>query len=339
MLSKIVFNRFTVFENLTINLSPGLNVFIGANGTGKTHILKTAYSACEAGNVPNGFAGKLLRVFMPSENKLGRLVKRHQGRSKGSAEVFKSGARIKISFSSSARSLDKVEVIGMREWTKEKIPSVYIPPKDLLSNAPGFLALYEKREIHFEEFYVDILKNATPPLLRGSMDKNRSELLEILQKEMDGKVKIKNEEFFLKKKQGNLEFSLLAEGFRKLGLLWTLIQNGTLTNGSILFWDEPEANLNPRIIRTLVSILLSLQRLDTQIFIATHDYVTLKEIDLQRKKDDQIIFHSLFRNKETKEIQCNSCDEFSGINPNAIFDTFSDLYDREITRTLGGTPK
>ena len=29
-------------------------------------------------------------------------------------------------------------------------------------------------------------------------------------------------------KQGNMEFTLLAEGIRKLALLWLLIQNGTL---------------------------------------------------------------------------------------------------------------
>ena len=313
-LSKIVLGHFTAFENLTLDLSPGLNVFIGANGTGKTHILKTAYAACEASRNSNGFAEKLLKVFMPSENKLGRLVKRHQGKSTGTAEVFRENSRIRISFSSHTTLSTNAEVTGIKNWTKDEIAAVYIPPKDLLSNAPGFQALYEKREIHFEEFYVDILRNATLPLLRGPMDKTRSELLEILQKEMDGKVSIKNEEFFLRNKQGNLEFSLLAEGLRKLGLLWILIQNGTLTNGSILFWDEPEANLNPRIIGTLVNILLSLQRLDTQIFIATHDYVTLKEIDLQRKKDDRIIFHSLFRNKETKEIECCSSDDFLLLN-------------------------
>ena len=44
-----------------------------------------------------------------------------------------------------------------------------------------------------------------------------------------------------------LEFTLLAEGMRKLGLIWLLIQNGTLGNSSVLFWDEPETNLNPKL--------------------------------------------------------------------------------------------
>jgi hypothetical protein len=55
----------------------------------------------------------------------------------------------------------------------------------------------------------------------------------------------------LSNKQG--EFILLAEGFRKLGLLWLLLQNGTLLNGSVLFWDEPETNLNPKTMQTVGS--------------------------------------------------------------------------------------
>ena len=39
--------RFTAFEHLDLELNAGINVFMGANGTGKTHLLKVAYAACE----------------------------------------------------------------------------------------------------------------------------------------------------------------------------------------------------------------------------------------------------------------------------------------------------
>ena len=55
------------------------------------------------------------------------------------------------------------------------------------------------------------------------------------------------EEFFLNGEQGEIEFTLLAEGLRKLGLLWLLIRNGSLRPGAVLFWDEPETNLNPKL--------------------------------------------------------------------------------------------
>ena len=74
-----------------------------------------------------------------------------------------------------------------------------------------------------------------------------------------------------------------------LALLWLLIQNGTLSSGSVLFWDEPETNLNPKTFRTL----MALQRSGVQIFLATHDYVILKELDLQRGEDDEVAYHAL----------------------------------------------
>jgi ABC-type multidrug transport system ATPase subunit len=152
---------------------------------------------------------------------------------------------------------------------------------------------------------------------------------------MDGKVITKNEEFFLRSKHGELEFTLLAEGYRKLGLLWTLIQNGTLLNGSVLFWDEPETNLNPKLMRAIVGILIELQRMGVQILLTTHDYVILKEFDLQTSQDDRLIYHSLYRNRDTEEIELSSTEQFLDISPNAIDDTFGAIVDREIEKSMG----
>ena len=84
-LTRIRLERFTAFEHLDLNLSPGINVFIGANGTGKTHLLKVAYSACDFNVIESEiimperhFREKLTRVFLPYRNDIGRLVK-HSG--------------------------------------------------------------------------------------------------------------------------------------------------------------------------------------------------------------------------------------------------------------------
>ena len=50
-ITRIKLQNFTVFNKLDIDLSPGLNVFIGANGTGKTHLMKVAYAACKTQSV------------------------------------------------------------------------------------------------------------------------------------------------------------------------------------------------------------------------------------------------------------------------------------------------
>lgn len=187
------------------------------------------------------------------------------------------------------------------------------------------------------EIYSDILDRAYRPVPRGAPGEQRRKLLDTLQKTMAGKVTVKEEEFFLRSRQGNLEFTLLAEGMRKLGLLWLLIQNGTLFRGSVLFWDEPETNLNPKLFGPLVDILVQLQRGGTQIFLATHDYALLKELDLRKTKQDDVRFHSLYHEEELGGIVCHAAETYLDIHPNAIAEAFTDLYNREVQRSLGGT--
>ena len=45
-ITQIRVNNFTSFSNLDQGFSSGVNVVIGANGTGKTHLLKILYAAC-----------------------------------------------------------------------------------------------------------------------------------------------------------------------------------------------------------------------------------------------------------------------------------------------------
>jgi len=342
MLSKIIFERFTAFEQLEVKFSPGINVFIGENGTGKTHMMKAAYAACEITKNKGSFADKINNVFLPSGKKIGRLVKRTTTSTKGSVRVYRTmpGGEMMLGLrlTNHSSSPDAKQIFGLHKklWLENPIETAYIPVKDMMANAPGFPSLYAAREIHFEEVYVDILRKAYLPLLKGKADQQRRNIIETLQEAIEGKVAVKHGEFFLRNKHGNLEFTLLAEGFRKMGLLWVLIQNGTLLNGSVLFWDEPETNLNPKLMRTVIEILLELQRSGVQIFLSTHNYEVLKEFDLQMKSSDHVLFHSLFRDSETNQIMCSTVREYAKISPNAIDDTFGSFIDREIERTIGG---
>ncbi|MBC8203981.1 AAA family ATPase [bacterium] len=321
-----------------MDFSPGINIFIGANGTGKTHILKVLYAACDITKTKLGFADKINRVFLPSQRKIGRLVNRKVGSGKASIEVYR-GDNLKIGCDFSVykelptNDLDK----WAENWRSYEIDSAYIPVKEMLANAPGFLSLYAERLIHFEEVYNDIINRANRPIARGRPSPIRSKYINSLQKIIDGRVIPRNFEYFLKTKAGKekaeLEFTLLAEGMRKLALLLLLIKNDTLVDGSILFWDEPEANLNPSMKKVVIDLLLKLQRDGVQIFIATHDYIVLKEFDLLRQTKDKIRFFALYHDKENK-IQYNSTDDFLMIEPNLIQETFLDIYDRDIERAL-----
>ena len=342
-LTKVQLKRFTAFSDFSLDLSPGINVLVGANGTGKTHLMKVCYAACEASRPDVHFVEKMIRVFQPFDRRPGRLVKRQRGRAKAVVEVHRDHCKLTASFSTlvTKATSDKVRVTGVSDWTRDPVESVYIPVKEMLSNAPGFRSLYERHEIHFEEVYADILHRAYRPVLRGPADQQRKSLLGNLEETMDGTVTVSNEEFFLHNSQGNLEFTLLAEGMRKLALLWLLVQNGSVRAGSVLFWDEPETNLNPKLFGPLMAILLELQRNGVQVFLATHDYVILEELDLQKEKTDAVAFHSLYHKKDDKDVACNTADGYLEIAPNAIAETFDSLYDREVDRSLDshGIPK
>lgn len=341
--TRMKLSRFTAFEELDFEPSPGVNLLVGANETGKTHLMKAAYAACDVSKPASeiGFVKKLVRVFLPWNGAPGRLVKRRDKSSHCEISVHRETSRLKAVFSNHVTAAAHANVSGIREWKKHPAASVYIPVKEMLVNAPGFGALYRGREIHFEEIYADIIDRASLPLLRGASLSQRN-LVKILEESLTGRIELEGETFFHKSRRGKIEFTLLAEGMRKIGLLWLLVKNGALLpessapRDSVLFWDEPEANPNPGLFGPAVEFLLELQRQGAQIFVASHSYGILKSFDLRKKEGDNVAFHSLYRSGKDDEIQLRTVDSYLAVEPNAIAEAFDDLYDREIERSIRG---
>ncbi|MBF0129186.1 MAG: AAA family ATPase [Alphaproteobacteria bacterium] len=338
-ITHLKLENLTAFKAFDRSFSSGINVLIGANGTGKTHLLKTLYAACaitDGEDLEKSFAQKLRNVFSPYEGRIGRLATR-TGKSVNVriSVTRKEGQTLSVELSNHTKTIDGVTTTGETTWKKNKLSCAYIPVKEMLSNAPGFLSMASKREISFDETYSDIIKKAFLPKLLGPTDEDRRRLLSALQEAIEGKVISKGEHFFLKNRQGDLEFTLLAEGIRKLALIWLLIQNGTLLSGSILFWDEPEANLNPSLLGQVVEVVLELQRLGVQVFLTTHNYVLLKEFYLRGRQDDKVWYTSLFRDEKNSTVSSSQAEEYNSIDNNKIMETFSDLYDRDVAKALG----
>ena len=335
MITRFKASHFTVFTTLDVKFTSGINIFIGQNGTGQTHLMKAVYSACclIGKKIDTPLDRKINGVFMP--NSIGRLVHRAVGRKSGSISIYRqqeNEARER-SITLNLTSQNKSEVKQNAWKVDDDIEAIFIPVKDMLANAPGFRSLFSQKKLSYEEIYLDIIDKAFIPIARGKLSPEREKLLKILNEAMSGRVIEKNETFYLKNKNGELEFSLLAEGFRKLGLLYRLIQNESLTHGSMLFWDEPEANLNPRLSQTVAKILIELSKMGVQIFIATHDYVLLKEFQLAIKEEDNIMYHVLYHD-ENGEIAHAATVDFDELTPNAIDSTYSRILDDEIQKGL-----
>jgi len=302
MLKTIEIEKFTVFKNACkLQFSEGLNVVIGENSTGKSHLLKLGYvfsavsyelhELSRSTSLPPTkeikerlVTEKLLATFQPEQ--LGRLVTRKHGRDTASLKLTFKGSRkvFDVIFSSRTQKFSnegKNRLILPTEFLTA--PSVFIPAKEILSVFNGFQAALENRELGFDETYLDLAKSLAPTLLGGRKKDGVKSLYESIEEALKGQVFQENGQFYLYSSQagmGKIEAPLMAEGFRKLAMLAYLIKNGTLTQQSTLYWDEPEANLNPALQQTLANILVQLANTGIQVVIATHSLYLLREIEI-----------------------------------------------------------
>ncbi|MBM9518990.1 AAA family ATPase [Desulforhopalus vacuolatus] len=294
MLKKIKIKNMTVFPEAVLNFSPGLNVIIGENGSGKSHLLKTAYSviaaSAEEGRKPNAgeptkallqkkYAEKLINVLRPES--LGRLARRKQGRERCELEFSFAESDLDSSFGFATSSKSEVQIDKLPLIWEKTLP-VFLPTRELLTLYPGFIPIYESHYLEFEETYRDTCLLLGAPALKGPRAKKAAALLKPLEDATGGKVVLENTgRFYLTiPGQGKMEISLVAEGLRKLAMLARLIGTGSLLDKSYLFWDEPEANLNPRIVKLVARVILSLCKNGIQVFIATHSLFLLRELEI-----------------------------------------------------------
>jgi len=283
MLKSLEIKNFTVFANANIEFSKGLNVIIGDNATGKSHLLKLGYSVMyplsEHLNIQSGtLANKLYGVFKP--NTLGHLNRYGSGRQRTQITVaLDLPETFQFSFAKNSRTEVKIEQ-NINQTLSTKTP-VFIPSRELLTLHPQITAWYEERLMSIDETHYDLCKALNLPLLT----KRSSELNDIIQPleaELGGQVFMdKKGHFYLDiPKRGKVEMSLVAEGLRKIAMLVYLIQNGSLTKGTTLFWDETEANLNARMMVKVANALAALAQYGVQIILATHDFFLMKELSL-----------------------------------------------------------
>ena len=331
-LTRIKIENFTVFEDITIPFSKGLNILVGENGMGKTHVMKLAYAACQSRKHDVSFSQKTTMLFRPDQSGIGRLVNRNKkGENTARVLVESDIAQIGMSFSTKTKKWD-AEVKSEEKWEKQMsgTASVFIPAKEILSNAWNLDAAVKMGNVEFDDTYLDIIAAAKIDISTDVDSVARKKYLKILQKISNGKVTVQDDRFYLKPgTQAKLEFNLVAEGIRKIALLWQLIKNGTLEKGSVLFWDEPEANINPKYIPVLAELLIMLEKEGVQIFVSTHDYFLSKYIEVKREKDSDVQYISLYKD-EKNQVQCEIAKEFELLEHNTIMDTFRQLYREEI---------
>lgn len=291
MIKSLEVADFTVFPKAKFDFGRHLNVIVGENGVGKTHVLKLAYSIVaahwEAGRgrtatkgqaraLPTHLSEKLIGVFRPDSP--GRLVR--SGRDRSKVALTSTRGMQDIRFTLPAESEGELAIDKMpKGW----IPNVavYFPTRELLTIYPNFVSVYDGHYLEFEATWRDTCSLLGAPLLRGPRAARVKDHLAPLEVAMAGTIELdKNGRFYLHNASGRIEMPLVAEGLRKLGMLARLIATGALLSRGCLFWDEPEANLNPTLIKRLARSIVELATSGTQIFIATHSLFLLRELEI-----------------------------------------------------------
>jgi len=233
-------------------------------------------------------------------------------------------------------ALKETDVTNVILDDTEILHSIYIPEKDILEHAKGLLTFIEQKDTGFDSIYRDVLI-AAQDIPTNTQTETQKKIGEIITSIIGGYIEWVQSDgsFYTVHTDGKrIPFATEASGFKKLGFLGLLVASGQLEPGSVLFWDEPENSLNPELVPALVDILLELSRNGVQIFLATHSEILASYFAVNRQKDDDVLFCSLY--KDNGQIKANASDRFDLLEPNTLTTEPVRLYEKEIERGLGG---
>lgn len=345
-IKNIRIKNYMIFDSLDLDFSKDINIICGENSTGKTVLLKIIYSIlksyrdAEKDKNPSVetferyLLEKIQGVFRPDNNNIVRLINRTAGESKSEILMKLDGvpdheAKFEINRQGDKRLSVSIDDYNVNVKTISE--PIYIPPKEIISTMENFGSLYREYQIAFEETYADLCYLLEKPL-KKSLTKEEMGIIKRIEDILQGKVVQREKKIYLEiSNVSNFEMGVLSEGYRKLSTLVSLIKSGSLDRNSIVFWDEPESNMNPKMITMVASVLCDLANIGVQVFVATHSYFVQQAFDLYgRKNKDKnldIRFYSLYH--EDKSLRVAEACAINELDHNSIMEEFDAVYDRE----------
>lgn len=352
-LTDLKIRNFTVFDQADFSFAPGINVFIGENGTGKSHVLKALYAILRGARDQQPDKSEAERW---QRERLAEIFKVGGGDVSAVSSLVRfgkedEGATLWVTAEPDAETKLKIDqrgelVLAEQSWPA-RAEATFLPARDVLAMCEGFVPIYERHRISFDESYRDVCLALEQPELRGPEKQVADELAKPLRAMLGGEVSRENGRFHVDFGAGKHEAHLVAEGLRKIAALVQLVGNGSIHGGSVLLWDEPEANMNPRLIAKLAPALHGLAAGGVQLFIATHDYLLSHKLSLVGEYDVEprveMKFFSLYRQGPIDPVQVEAASTLADINNNAILDEYArhseeerSLYQRELNRDPRG---
>lgn len=374
MVASLHLSQFTVFEDVRLDFAKNLNVFLGENGSGKTHALKALYAVLAAeeslvGSRERSIAGmtecfrhELQGAFRPttlralirgaSPRAAVTVLSRHAGIS-SVAVVRSAGDLPEGLLRSLAEESDGVFSHANSAGVHFARP-LYLPPTDFAALGPAFAALYDASVVPFDKSWRALAGYVALPPLR-ELPAGLAGVLHLLEDALGGPVQTTpSGTLVVAGKDGPVELPMVSEGLKKFAVLAHLLKVGAFTDtrqrGSagnpewqrelarpLLLWDEPEAHLNPRLLRKLARVIVALADYGTPIVLATHSLFLLRELHLLQRRSDAPLATRYFgfERQANGSVSVEQSDHLEGLGPLAALDEEVAQAERYIDDELG----
>lgn len=347
MLERLRLENFTAFAEADLSFVPGINVIVGDNATGKTHLLKALYAFsataepeeaalarhADEGGPEKRLTKKLLAVFRPSGSLVRSLIRRVQGVGHASVRLDFDRGALQCRF-----GFNGVLILNPTKDAQPPTP-VFLGSREALTLLPWFPPLYDKFDLPFDETYADLCAALLLPPLREEGGELRRAVNPPIEAILGGRVGAGEDGFYVQRSSGErLEATLLAEGHRKLAELVRLVDNGSIEPGTLLLWDEPEAGVNPNQMHAVAKALEALARAGVQVVLTTHDLVLPQELSLLAEYPESggeppvsVRFFGLSRDPAGAPdvpVRVDAADTLAGLPVNPAFDGLASHHDR-----------
>jgi hypothetical protein len=335
MIASAELKNFGPISELKVDAFSNINLLIGPNRSGKTFLLKSLYAVQRTveltGRGKNNLSAsemlaRKLRWLFEVE-RLGVLVRKPVHGPLSFAMADKGGG--KFSFSFGADTVTKINNV-VDSCPARSSNSVFIPAKEVLSLLDVIKFNREQRmEFGFDDTYYDLAAALTPPI-KGKLAQGFARARESLGNVLGGRIRFNKDKKLWEYEQGKMVFdiSVTSEGTKKLAIFDTLIGNHYLSRESLVFIDEPEAGLHPRLLIGLLDIVSALAEAGVQFFIASHSYFVIKKLYL--------LAHQKRMSVPVVSFDCGNdgmasiFDLREGMPENPIIDESIRLYEEEI---------
>ena len=263
-----------------------INLVIGPNKSGKTYLLKTLYSAVktveaykrgkEVRRDAEILFDKLYWTYQPDQ--LGKLV--FSGSKAAEFSMSLDGNQeFAYSFGPSA---SKQVTVTKNTCRPRQQNSIFLPAKEIISLQQIIIRVRDDfQEFGFDDTYYDLAKALTPST-KGRNYKEFSVSRSALESAIGGHIEYDTErkEWAFREGKRTISITMASEGVKKLSILDALLGNHYLSKDSIIFIDEPECALHPRLVSQLMDIIAELTKAGLQFFIASHSYFVIKKLYL-----------------------------------------------------------